>query len=262
MNAAPAGVVTLEIPAPHVALVTLRRPERRNAVNGAMAFELESIVRSTEADPAVWAVVLTGAGGQAFSSGADLKEVAAGRLDTLWTHDGGFAGFVRAARAKPWIAAVDGLAVAGGFEIALACDMIVASDDASFGLPEVTRGLIAAAGGLYRLPRALPRAVALELIATGERLTADRALALGLVNRVVPKERTLPTSLELAGTIARNAPLAVRESLVIARQAHDLSDATLGRLSAEGQRRIMGSEDFQEGPRAFFEKRAPRWVGR
>src|SRR6267378_6278199 len=262
MNAAPAGVVTLEMPAPHVALVTLRRPERRNAVNGAVAFELESVVRSTEADPAVWAVVLTGAGGQAFSSGADLKEVAAGRLDTLWTHDGGFAGFVRAARAKPWIAAVDGLAVAGGFEIALACDMIVASDDASFGLPEVTRGLIAAAGGLYRLPRSLPRALAYELIATGERLAADRALAFGLVNRVVPKDRTLAEALALADSIAANAPIAVRESLKIARLAVDLDEATLSRLSDEAQQRMMQTEDFHEGPRAFIEKRAPRWQGR
>src|SRR5882762_2131311 len=260
-NIAPA-VVTVETPAAHVRLVTLRRPEARNAVNGAVALALERIVHEIEADPDAWVVVLTGAGGQAFSSGADLKEVAAGRLDTLWTHDGGFAGFVRAARAKPWIAAVDGLALAGGFEIALACDMIVASEDAAFGLPEVTRGMIAAAGGLYRLPRALPRAVALELIATGERLTADRAAALGLVNRVVPKERTLPTSLELAGAIVRNAPLAVWESLVIARQAIDLDDDALGKLSAEGQTRLMQSEDFHEGPRAFVEKRAPRWMGR
>jgi enoyl-CoA hydratase len=169
---------------------------------------------------------------------------------------------VRAVRVKPWIAAVDGLALAGGFELALACDMIVASEDAAFGLPEVTRGMISAAGGLYRLPRALPRAVALELIATGERLTADHAVALGLVNRVVAKERTLPASLELAGTVARNAPLAVQESLVIARQAFDLDDATLERLSGEGQKRLKGSEDFREGPRAFVEKRAPRWVGR
>jgi len=262
MSEVPAGVVTLEMSGPHVALVTLRRPESRNAVNAAVAVELESIVRSTEAAPAVWAVVLTGAGGQAFSSGADLKEVAAGRLETLWTPGGGFAGFVRAARVKPWIAAVNGLALAGGFELALACDMIVASEDAAFGLPEVTRGMIAAAGGLYRLPRALPRAVALELIATGERLTADRAAALGLVNRVVPKERTLPTSLELAGAIVRNAPLAVWESLVIARQAIDLDDDALGKLSAEGQTRLMQSEDFREGPRAFVEKRAPRWMGR
>jgi enoyl-CoA hydratase len=262
MSELAADVVTLEMPAPHVALVTLCRPESRNAVNAAVAVELENIVRSTEADPAVWAVVLTGAGGKAFSSGADLKEVAAGRLETLWTPDSGFAGFVRAVRAKPWIAAVNGLALAGGFEIALACDMIVASEDAAFGLPEVTRGMIAAAGGLYRLPRALPRAIALELIATGERLTAERAAALGLINRVVPKERTLPTALELAAAIARNAPLAVRESLMIARQAADLDDATLGRLSAEGQTRLMLSEDFREGPRAFVEKRPPRWVGR
>jgi hypothetical protein len=158
-DAAP-PVVTVEAPAAHVRLVTLRRPEARNAVNGAVALALHRIVHEIEADPDAWVVVLTGAGGQAFCSGADLKEVSGGRLESLWTPDGGFAGFVRAPRSKVWIAAIDGLALAGGFEIALACDLIVASDDAAFGLPEVTRGLIAAAGGLYRLPRSLPRALA------------------------------------------------------------------------------------------------------
>jgi enoyl-CoA hydratase len=248
-------VVTVETPAPHVRLVTFRRPEARNAINGAVAQALDQIVRDLEQDP-------DGSGGQAFCSGADLKEVAGGNLGALWTTEGGFAGFVRACRSKVWIAAVDGFALAGGFEIALACDLIVASVDATFGLPEVRRGLIAAAGGLYRLPRSLPRAVAYELIATGERLGADRALALGLINRVVPKDRTLVEALALADTIACNAPIAVRESLKIARRTFDLDDAALARLSEEGQQRVMRTEDFQEGPRAFIEKRTPRWVGR
>jgi enoyl-CoA hydratase/carnithine racemase len=242
--------------------VTLRRPEARNAINAEVVATLGRLVQQLEADPEIWVVVLTGAGGQAFSSGADLKEVAAGRIDSLWTAEGGFAGFVAADRTKPWIAAVDGIALAGGCELALACDMIVASEDASFGLPEVTRGLIPAAGGAYRLPRALPRALALELIATGARLDAARALSFGLVNRVVPKAQTLSSALNLAATIAANAPIAVRESLAIARKTFDLDDATLARMSAEGQVRITRTEDFQEGPRAFMEKRSPRWVGR
>ncbi len=256
------AVVTVETPAPHIRLVTFRRPEARNAINGAVAQALDQIVRDLEQDPDAWVVVLTGSGGQAFCSGADLKEVARGNLGALWTTEGGFAGFVRACRSKVWIAAVDGFALAGGFEIALACDLIVASVDATFGLPEVRRGLIAAAGGLYRLPRSLPRAVAYELIATGERLGAERALALGLINRVVPKDRTLVEALALADIIACNAPIAVRESLKIARRTFDLDDAALARLSEEGQQRVMRTEDFQEGPRAFIEKRTPRWVGR
>jgi len=256
-----AAVVTVEMSAPHVAVVTLRRPEARNAINGAVALALDRIVRNTEADSDVWAVVLTGAGGRAFCSGADLKEIAAGRIESLFTRAGGFAGFVRAQRSKVWIAAVDGLALAGGFEIALACDLIVASDDAEFGLPEVKRGLIAAAGGLYRLPRCVPRALAYELIVTGERLASARALAFGLVNRVVPKAQTLPEALSLANSIAANAPVAVRESLLIARQALDLDEDTLARLSDEGQQRVMRTDDFHEGPRAFLEKRAPRWRG-
>jgi enoyl-CoA hydratase/carnithine racemase len=254
--------VTLEAPTEHVALVTLRRPGARNAVNAAVARELDRIVKATEADDGVRAVVLTGAGGQAFCAGADLKEVSQGGLKDLMTPDGGFAGFVRSRRTKPWIAAVDGLALAGGCEIALACDMIVASDDAAFGLPEVTRGLIASAGGLFRLPRALPRAIALELIATGERLPAARALAYGLVNRVVPKARTVPEAIALAVGICANAPVAVRESLAIARRAYDLDEDALARLSSEGQARVMLTEDFREGPLAFIEKRPPRWLGR
>jgi enoyl-CoA hydratase/carnithine racemase len=139
--------------------------------------------------------------------------------------------------------------------------MIVASDDAAFGLPEVTRGLVAAAGGVYRLPRVLPRPLAMELIATGSRLEAHRAVALGMVNYVVPKAETLTRALDLATAVTANAPIAVRESLAISRVALDYDDPALMRLSADTQARIMQTDDFQEGPRAFVEKRLPRWVG-
>lgn len=261
MNATDSAPVGCKVVFPHVALVTLQRPAARNAINVEAAATLGRIVRDLEADPDIWAVVLAGSGGQVFCAGADLKEIAAGRISLLWT-EAGFAGFVNASRAKPWIAAVNGLALAGGCEIALACDLIVASEDAAFGLPEVTRGLLPAAGGAYRLPRALPRAIAFELIATGARLGAARALSLGLVNRVVPQAATVDTALELASTIAANAPIAVREALSIARLAYDLDDATLSRLSLEAQGRLERTEDFTEGPRAFIEKRQPRWSGR
>lgn len=257
------GPVRLERPSAHVALVTIDRPEARNAVDGRVAHGLELAVRLTEQDPDVWVVVLTGAGDRAFCAGADLKAVAAGQVDTLFTAEGGFAGFVHhPRRTKPWIAAVNGAALAGGTEIALACDFIVAAQTAVFGLPEVKRGLIAAAGGAYRLVRALPRALALELVATGAPLEAVRAHAYGLVNRVVAPDAVIPEALRLAETICANAPIAVRESLCIARQAHDLPDEALRQLSEQAARRNRLTEDFKEGPRAFIEKRPPRWRGR
>jgi enoyl-CoA hydratase len=246
----------------HVSLVTIARPEAMNAVSARVARELERIVISTEADPDIWAVILTGAGDRAFCAGADLKEVAAGGLSNLWTEASGFAGFVNARRTKVWIAAVEGMALAGGFELALACDLIVASEEAAFGLPEVTRGMLAAAGGAYRLMRALPRAVAIELIATGDRLSAERAHALNLVSSLARKGGAVQVASQLAQRICRNAPIAVRESLAIARQAFDLDDATLSRYSSEAQARLMQTEDFVEGPRAFVEKRPPKWRGR
>lgn len=258
----PSRTVILERPRDHVALVSLNRPDARNAVNAQMANALEAQVQSLEADPQIWCVVLTGAGNQAFCAGADLKEVSAGRLDSLWTASAGFAGFVLAKRKKPWIAAVNGFALAGGFEIALACDLIVAETDAAFGLPEVTRGMVAAAGGLFRLPRALPRAIAMELIATGGRLGAARAAAFGLINKVVPRGHAVEAALDLAGQITCNAPIAVRESLEVARQAIDLSVDELAALSAATQELVRKTDDFREGPLAFIEKRAPRWCGR
>jgi enoyl-CoA hydratase len=255
--------VTVERLPDHVALVTIRRPEARNAVNGAVAAGLEAAIDATDADDEVWVVVLTGQGHEAFCAGADLKAVSAGRGHDLRTERGGFGGFVHAQRRKPWIAAVNGPALAGGCEIALACDLVVAVPAARFGLPEVKRGLIASAGGLYRLPRALPPAIAREMILTGEPIPAERALALGMVNALAPSAETLlATAQALAARITANAPVAVRESLGVARQALDHPDAELRRLSEEAQARNMTSADFKEGPLAFIEKRAPRWQGR
>lgn len=254
--------VTREIVAPHVALVTIQRPEARNSVNGDVARQLDQAVKAIEADPDIWAAVLTGAGGVAFCAGADLKEVSAGNMDDLYTPDGAFAGFVKHPRQKVWIAGVEGFAMAGGCELALACDMIVASEQSVFALPEVTRGLIAAAGGVYRLVRALPRAIALELLATGDRLPAARAVELGFVNRVTPQGQAVTEAVALASRICANAPIAVRETLGIARQAYDLDDDTLFRLGLEAQDRVMTTEDFAEGPRAFIEKRPAVWKNR
>ena len=246
----------------HIAIVSLNRPEARNAVNVALTNELELVTQDLDADEDVWVVVLTGAGGKAFSSGADLKEVSEGRLAEIIFGRHGFAGFVHAPRSKPWIAAVEGYALAGGCELALACDLIVATEDGYFGLPEVMRGLIASAGGIHRLPRSIPRAIAIECILTASNLSAERAYELGMVNRLVPKGEALAAATELALAITANAPIAVRESLAIARQAYDLDDETLRRLSDEAQERVMKTEDFGEGPQSFVEKRAPRWKGR
>ncbi|WP_066554619.1 crotonase/enoyl-CoA hydratase family protein [Croceicoccus bisphenolivorans] len=255
-------VVTVTTNVPHVAVVTINRPDARNAVNGEVAAALDAAVKQVENDPDIWAAVLTGAGGTAFSAGADLKEVSKGNIDSLYTKDGQFAGFVKHPRDKVWIAAVDGFALAGGCELALACDMIVASENSTFALPEVTRGLVAAAGGVYRIVRAIPRALAFELIATGERLPAPRAAELGLVNRVVPQGEALAGALELAQKICANAPIAVRESLKVARQALDHDDDALFDMGLEAQERVKVTEDFREGPLAFIEKRAPQWKGR
>lgn len=256
--------VTVERLPGHVALVTIDRPEARNAVNGDVASGLEAAVDATEADDDIRAVVLTGAGREAFCAGADLKEVSAGRGSALRTERGGFAGFVYRERSKPWIAAVNGKALAGGTELVLACDLVVAVRQAAFGLPEVLRGLIAAAGGLYRLPRAIPPNIALELILTAGQLDAERAHGFGLVNRLVPDVEGLrEAALALAAEIARNGPVAVRQSLRVAREANSgLDEAALRALTRDAFERVAASEDFKEGPRAFIEKRAPRWTGR
>ena len=255
------AAVLFERAGAHVALVTINRPEARNAVNGAVAAGLEAAVERVEADPEIWAAVLTGAGPHAFCAGADLKEVSAGRSATLATEKGGFAGFVRAKRSKLWIAAAQGHALAGGLELLLACDLAVVAETATLGLPEVKRSLVAA-GGVFRLPRALPKAIALQMIATGEPIPAARAAHFGLVNEVVPAAEVRSSALALARKVRANAPIAVRESLAIARRAADLDQDALWELSRAAGQRIRQTEDFREGPRAFVEKRPPRWAGR
>jgi enoyl-CoA hydratase/carnithine racemase len=254
--------VLFERPSPHVAIVTINRPAARNAVNTEVCAGLAAALTKTESDPEIWITVLAGTGEQAFCAGADLRQVAAGGMPALVRGENGFAGFVHAARVKPWIAAIQGSAIAGGFEIALACDLIVASRSAAFGLPEVKRGIVAAAGGLYRLPRIIPRHIANELIMTGTAISAQRAFDLGIVNRLADPGGVIPAALQLAGEVCANAPLAVRESLTISRHCFDATDAQLRALSDQALDRMMDSEDYQEGPRAFLERRSPNWSAR
>jgi enoyl-CoA hydratase/carnithine racemase len=246
----------------HVALVTLNRPEKRNAVNAAIAASLEAAVRRVEADPEIRVAILTSSEDRVFCAGADLGAVAAGKGAGIETSAGGFAGFVYAHRLKPWIAAIEGMALGGGCEIALACDMIVASESARFGLPEVKRGLLANAGGVHRIGAVLPRNVANELIATGEPLDAARAHQFGLVNRLVPSGGAAAAAKTLADSVAANAPLAVQYSLQAARSAQGLPDGAGRTVASERFAALRRSEDFKEGPRAFVEKRAPIWTGR
>lgn len=246
----------------HVLLVTLNRPEARNAINEATALALGQAAAVAESDPDIWVVILTGSGDKAFSAGADLREVANGRVAYLSTPQGGFAGFTRFPRTKIWIAAINGPALAGGLEIALACDMAIAAESAIFGLPEVKRGLMATEGGLYRLPRAIPQALALEMIATGDPIDAKKAHSVGLINKIVPRSSLIEEAHQLADRICENAPLAVRESLRIARRALELPEETMHKLGHEVLAQLALTEDFQEGPEAFLAKRKPRWTGR
>jgi enoyl-CoA hydratase/carnithine racemase len=255
-----ATAVRYERLADRIALVTLNRPKARNAINAEVAQQLSDILAHTESDDEVRVVILTGSGTAAFCAGADLKEVDSGGMAALF-RKGGFAGFVDAPRRKPWIAAVNGFALAGGCEIALACDMIVAADSASFGLPEVQRGLIAAAGGAYRLSRKIAPALAAELVLTGRMMSAVEAAECGLVNRVTETEQLVDEALCLARLIAANAPLAVAASLELLRGSPDLADGELGAKSRAMLQALSQTQDYSEGPRAFLEKRMPIWKG-
>jgi enoyl-CoA hydratase len=249
-----------------IALITLNRPEARNAVNGDVAQGMEKAIDAFEADPEVWVgIIRANTAGQqrpVFSAGADLKAVNSGNGNALSTKKGGFGGIAYRDRVKPIIAAVDGLATAGGCEIVLACDLVVATTRSSFGLAEVKRNLIAGAGGLFRLPRAIGRSAAMEAILTGEPIPAERAYQLGLVNRLVEPGEAEAAAIALANQICESAPMAVWESrkVVVASDYED--DETLKRMTDDAMRTVMGSEDLKEGLTAFIEKRAPQWEGR
>lgn len=252
----------------HVLIVTINRPEARNAVNAAVHIGVGTALEEAEADPEIRAVVITGAGDKAFCAGADL--VALSRGESLYPDDPaqqawGFAGMVSHPISKPVIAAVNGIAFGGGCEIALMSDIIVAADQAQFGLPEVKVGLFAAAGGAFRLAQQLPRKLAMEHMLTGDPIPAARAADFGLVNHVVPLADVLPTALALAEKIAGNAPLSVQASKRVALGIQDgriAADAPYWEHNTRERAVLMRSEDAREGPRAFAEKRKPEWKAR
>ncbi|MBL7497766.1 crotonase/enoyl-CoA hydratase family protein [Frankia sp. CNm7] len=249
----------------HVAVVTLNRPSALNAVNSALSTAAGAALERARSEPDVRVVVITGAG-RAFCAGADLKEIARGhRVDAPEHPDWGFAGIAQHWVAKPTIAAVNGFALGGGTEIVLACDLAVIDETASLGLPEVRRGLFAAAGGVIRLQRQIPLKAALEIALTGEPVPAARALDLGLVNRVAPAGTALAVALGLAEKIAANAPLAVQTSKRIVHRTYAAGsdwDGDVWKINADGVREVFASRDAREGARAFAEKRQPRWEGR
>jgi len=246
----------------HVEVLTINRPEARNAINGAVSSGLGAALDELAEDPDAWVVVLTGAGDKAFSAGMDLKAFAAGEGPDIMNASGGFGGITRRRFPKPLIAAVNGFALAGGLEVVLSCDLVVAAERATFGIPEATRGLIAGAGALFRLPARLPLTVALELALTGDSIDAERAYALGLVNRVVPAERLMHDSLAIAERIAENAPLAVRWSKSVMLGALRAEETEGWRLTDEAVGVVFSSADAMEGPIAFAEKRRPNWQGK
>jgi enoyl-CoA hydratase/carnithine racemase len=244
-----------------IAVITLNRPERRNAIDAAATTALREALDRFEADGRLRVCILTGSGDRAFCAGMDLKAFAAGEGAAIIEGRGGFAGFTAYPRTKPAIAAVNGAALGGGCEIVLACDLVVAAEGAVLGLPEVRRGLFAASGGALRLPAMIPRVRAMELLLTGDTVDAAAALSLGLVNRVVPATLLLEEARALARRISANAPLSIQATLAVARAATGPSEALWSTCDSEWYR-IAGSEDAREGPAAFAEKRSPRWLGR
>jgi enoyl-CoA hydratase len=241
-----------------VEILRLNRPEARNAINEELTHALEAALDEIEQDRDAWCVVLTGAG-PVFSAGADLKEVASGRGKHIATRRGGFAGIVERTIDKPLIAAVNGPALAGGFEIVLACDLVVAAESATFGLPEVTRGLVALGGGPIRLAKRIALAAAFELVLTGDPIPAARAHELGLVNRVVPDGHVTDDAVALAERIGQNSPGAVRVSKRLLLDSVDLTTDQAWARSNALAKDVWKSADAIEGATAFAEKRAPVW---
>ena len=245
----------------HVAVLTINRPEARNAVNGVVANAMEAAIDQIEEDADVWLGVLCG-DGPVFCAGADLKAINEGRGGELQTTRGGFAGITQRERTKAIIAAVDGPALAGGTEIVLACDLVVASTRASFGIPEAKRSLVAAGGGVFRLPKELPPDIAMVLGLTGDPIDAERAYHFGLVNELCQPGEALDTALALAARIEANAPLAVRESRRLLLQYEELDVDEGIRQSNQAIMNLAASADFSEGLMAFIEKRPPNWQGK
>src|SRR6266567_6118185 len=241
-----------------IAVITINRPEARNAVNGDVARGIARASDELDARSDVRAAILTGAGGS-FCAGMDLKGFLAGDVPAVAGR--GFGGITERPPAKPVIAAVEGYALAGGFELALACDLIVASEEAQFGLPEVTRGLVAGAGGLLRLPRRVPYHLAMEIALTGERFPAARLHEAGLVNRLVPAGQALAAARELAARAARGAPLALAASKRVMAESADAGSAEAFARQSEIIGPVFSSADAMEGAAAFAEKRAPAWRG-
>ena len=241
-----------------VAVITINRPQARNAVNEAVARGIASAIDELDARRDVRALVLTGAGGT-FSAGMDLKGFLAG--ENSMAGGRGFAGITERPPAKPVVAAVEGYALAGGFEIALACDLIVASEEATFGLPEVTRGLVAGAGGLLRLPRHIPYHLAMEIALTGDRFPASRLHAAGLISRLVRPGEALADARALAVQLGRNAPLALAATKRIVVESADWPQAEAFARQNEIAGPVFVSADAMEGAAAFAEKREPVWRG-
>ena len=242
-----------------VGLITFNRPQAMNALTNQLMRELMDALESFDKNDAIRAMVIAG-NEKAFAAGADIKEMADKSIHQMMDTDHvAVFGRIRTIR-KPVIAAVSGFALGGGCEIALSCDMIVASESARFGQPEITIGVIPGAGGTQRLTHAAGKAIAMEMVLNNRTLSAQEALQYGLVNRVVESAALQEAALSLAAQVAANAPLSVRESLAIGRAAAELDEGSLRQLSAEATARVMASEDAREGPRAFVEKRAPVWT--
>ncbi len=242
-----------------VLLITINRPDQRNAVNAAVAEGIAHGLDTLDNDPDLSLGVLTGAG-KGFCAGMDLKAFVAG--ERSYVPDRGFAGITQRSAAKPLIAAVEGFALAGGLEVALSCDLIVAAKGARLGVPEVKRSLVAAAGALLRLPRVLPRNLAMELVLTGEPIDAERGYELGLINRLAEPGEAVSVALALAETIAANGPLALAASKRVLTESPDWPDSEFFARQGEIIEPVMRSEDAREGATAFAQKRAPVWRGK